>query len=119
MHASRATVLSAIGFASALLAPPGFSADAQSYPTKPIRIVTTAVGSGNDLVARLIAPKLSRALAQPVVVDNRGFIASEIVAKAAPDGYTLIAYGSPLWLAQFLHSVAYDPIRDFSPVVLT
>jgi tripartite-type tricarboxylate transporter receptor subunit TctC len=92
---------------------------AQNYPVKPIRIVTTAVGSANDLVARVIIPKISPALGQPVVIDNRGFIASEIVAKSAPDGYTVIAYGSPLWLAPFLHSVSYDPIADFAPIVLT
>jgi tripartite-type tricarboxylate transporter receptor subunit TctC len=94
-------------------------ASGQAYPLKPIRIVTTAVGSANDLVVRLITPKMSSALGQPVIVDNRGFIASEIVAKSAPDGYTLIAYGSPLWLAPFLQKVGYDPIRDFAPVALT
>jgi len=95
------------------------AASAQSYPLKPIRIVTTAFGSASDLVVRVMLPKISPALGQPVVIDNRGFIASEIVAKAAPDGYTLIAYGSPLWLAPFLHSVGYDPIADFAPIALT
>jgi tripartite-type tricarboxylate transporter receptor subunit TctC len=101
-----------------LLATPSF-AFAQSYPLKPVRIVTTAVGSANDLVARLIVPKVSPALGQPVIIDNRGFIASEIVAKSAPDGYTLIAYGSPLWLAPFLQKVGYDPVRDFAPIAIT
>src|SRR3954470_6708425 len=113
----RALSFALLGFA--LLAPATADADAQNYPTKPIRIVTTAVGSANDLVVRLLSPKISPVLGQPVVVDNRGFIAAETVAKAAPDGYTLIAYGSPLWLAPFLHAVAYDPIRDFAPVILS
>jgi tripartite-type tricarboxylate transporter receptor subunit TctC len=119
MDVSRVKPLSAALVVLALHAPAAESAELQSYPTKPIRIVTTAVGSANDLVARLLGPKISPMLGQPVIVDNRGFIASEIVARAAPDGYTLIAYGSPLWLAPFLRTVAYDPIRDFAPVVLT
>ena len=89
----------------------------QDYPRKPIRIVTTEAGSGNDLVARIIAQRLSVGIGQQVIVDNRGLLAAEIVAKAEPDGYTLLAYGSPLWLAPLLRgNVPYDPVRDFSPV---
>jgi tripartite-type tricarboxylate transporter receptor subunit TctC len=94
-------------------------AEAQSYPVRPVRIVTTAPGSANDVVTRLIVPKIALALGQPVVIDNRGFIASEIAARAAPDGYTLISYGSPLWLASLLHNVPYDAVTDFAPVTLT
>ena len=107
-----------LALGACLLATPTF-APAQSYPVRPVRVVTTAVGSANDLVARLIMPKVSPVLGQPVIIDNRGFIASEIVARSAPDGYTLIAYGTPLWLAPFLQKVGYDPIRDFAPIVLT
>jgi tripartite-type tricarboxylate transporter receptor subunit TctC len=89
----------------------------QNYPSKPIRIVTAAPGSGNDFAARLMAPGLTGSLGQQVIVDNRGIIAIETVAKAPPDGYTLLFYGTVLWLAPFLRdNVSYDPILDFSPV---
>ncbi len=92
----------------------------QAYPNKPIRIVTTAPGSGNDLVARLVAPRLSENWGQPVIVDNRGIVAGEIVAKAPPDGYTLLFYGSPLWISPLIRKhVPYDPVRDFLPITLT
>ena len=92
----------------------------QDFPNKPIRIVTSGAGGGNDFAARLIAPGVADALGQPVLVDNRGAaIAGELVAKAPPDGYTLIYLGSTLWLAPFLQAkVPYDPVRDFSPVTM-
>jgi len=91
----------------------------QNFPNTFVRIVTTEVGSGNDFSARLIVQDLSATLGQQVIVDNRGNIAGEIVAKAAPDGYTLLSWGSPLWLAPFLREkVPYDPVRDFSPITL-
>ena len=90
---------------------------AQTYPNKPIRIVTSAPGNGDDLAARLIAQGVAGALGQQVVVDNRGFVAVEIVAKAAPDGYTVLLYGSPMWLAPFMReSVPYDPVTDCSAI---
>jgi tripartite-type tricarboxylate transporter receptor subunit TctC len=92
---------------------------AQNFPNRPIRIITTEVGSGNDFTARLISSALLDGLGQHVVVDNRGNIAGEIVAKATPDGYTLLSWGSPLWLAPYLREkVAYDPVKDFAPVTL-
>ncbi len=95
------------------------SAYAQPYPNKPIRLVTSEPGGGSDFAARLIAQGLTNVIGQRVVVDNRGFIAGDIVARAAPDGYTLILYGSPLWLAPFLRkNVPFDPVKDFAPVSL-
>lgn len=94
-------------------------AHAQSYPTKPIRVVTTAPGSANDVVARLIAPKLSAALGEQLVVDNRGILAGEIVARAIPDGYTILFYGSPLWIGPLLRPAPYDPVTDFMPIAFT
>jgi len=92
---------------------------AQNYPARPIRILTSQPGSGSDFVARLMAPGLTAALGQPVVVDNRGLLAVEIGAKAPPDGYTLIFYSTPLWLSPFMRDkVSWDPVRDFAPVTL-
>jgi tripartite-type tricarboxylate transporter receptor subunit TctC len=80
--------------ASALLSAPAL-AQGQDYPTKTIRIVVPfAPGGGNDILARLIAPRLSESLGKPVIVDNRpgagGNIGTEMVARAAPDGYTIL-----------------------------
>lgn len=91
---------------------------AQAYPVKPLRIVTVAPGSANDIVARLLAQELRPVLGQAVVVDNRGTIAAEIVARAPADGYTLLLYGSAVWLSPFIRSTPYDPVKDFAPVSL-
>ena len=94
---------------------------AQSYPTKPIRFITSAAGGGSDLNARLISPGLSAALGQPVVVDNRPgtFAQGQITAAAAPDGHTLLLAASDLWLQPYLHEHApFDPVKDFAPVSL-
>ncbi len=93
----------------------------QEYPRQPIRLVTTAPGSGNDFIGRLIAQGISAPLGRQVVVDNRAgqIVPGEIVSKSLPDGYTLLISSSTLWLAPFLQlNVPYDPVRDFSPVAL-
>jgi tripartite-type tricarboxylate transporter receptor subunit TctC len=97
-------------------AEPGWT---QTYPVKPIRIVTTEVGSATEIVARMIAQKLSPTLGQQLIIDNRGIIAGEIVSRAVPDGYTLLSYGSPLWLSPLMRDVPYDPVADFAPITLT
>src|SRR5262245_43519674 len=93
---------------------------AQNYPSKPIRIVTTGTGGGNDSVSRIIVQGISKSLGQTVIVDNRssGIIPVEIVAKAPPDGYALLVIGSSCWTAPLLEKTPYDPIRDFSPITL-
>ena len=96
------------------------SAHAQTYPNKTIRIITGPAASGSDIVARLVATSLSASAGQPVVVENRaGIIAVETAAKAAPDGYTLLVYGSVVWMEPLLRSnVAWDPVKDFAPITL-
>jgi tripartite-type tricarboxylate transporter receptor subunit TctC len=95
------------------------AADAQSYPAKTIRVLTTEPGSANDLMVRLITPGLNAALGQPVVVENRGMVAMESVAHSTPDGYTLLAFGPPLWLLPLMRTnVPWDPVRDFAPITL-
>jgi tripartite-type tricarboxylate transporter receptor subunit TctC len=94
----------------------------QSYPSKSIRIVTIEAGGGNDLLARLTAQGIAAPLGQAVVVENRGgaggAIAAENVAKAAPDGYTLLVYTGGMWILPLLQTASYDPVKDFSPVSL-
>lgn len=97
---------------------------AQSYPAKPLRIVIGfAAGGGADILARTIAPKLSEALGQSVVIDNRpgaaGHIANEHVARSAPDGYTLLMGAPGLVTYRSLYAKrTYDPERDLTPVSL-
>jgi tripartite-type tricarboxylate transporter receptor subunit TctC len=93
------------------------NAVAEIYPNRPIRMLAPEIGGASDIAARLVAQSVSAGLGQQVVVDNRGSIAPEIAAKAPPDGYTLIAYGSPLWLNPFLRdNVPWDPMKDFLPI---
>jgi tripartite-type tricarboxylate transporter receptor subunit TctC len=101
------------------------SAHAQDYPTRPITLVVPyAAGGGNDVMARIVADKMSRTLGQQIVVENRagagGTIATRQVAKAAPDGYTLVIGGTgTLAVNPTLYAnVGYDPRKDFSPVGL-
>ena len=104
-----------------LLAQHAGAASAPAYPTKPIRIITSDPGGTGDLVSRLIAPGLSRHLGQQVVVDNRTgnvIIPAEMVARATPDGHTMIAYGGTLWLQPLMQRTPYDPIKDFSAITL-
>jgi tripartite-type tricarboxylate transporter receptor subunit TctC len=93
---------------------------AQSYPYKPIRIVTTTAGGGTDFLARIIGHGISGPLGQPVVIDNRpaGFIPGQIVAMAPPDGYTLLVSGTTFYVATLLQQAPYDPIAGFSPISL-
>ena len=94
------------------------AASGQDYPNKPIRIVTSEAGGGNDLQARLIAQGLAGALGEQVVVENRpsGVIPGEIVSKATPNGYTLLLYNNTLWTGPLLQTTPYDAVRDFSPI---
>jgi tripartite-type tricarboxylate transporter receptor subunit TctC len=95
-------------------------AAAQSYPLKPVRILTVVPGGTPDLISRLISQGITSSLGQPVVVDNRaGIVGIEIAAKAPADGYTLAVNGQNLWILPFLQpNLPYDPIRDFAPVSL-
>jgi tripartite-type tricarboxylate transporter receptor subunit TctC len=97
---------------------------AQPYPSKPIRmLVAFAPGGPVDIIARLVGPKLSEALGQPVVVENKlgasGNVATGEVAKAAPDGYTLLAHSSAYAVNPTLFSNAgYDPVKDLIPIAI-
>lgn len=99
------------------------TASAQGYPSKPIRIVVGfPPGGGNDMVARLVGAKMQEAWGQPVVIDNKpganSIIATEFVAKSAPDGYTLLvnATGGMSVNPVLYSKLPYDSLRDFAPV---
>ncbi|MBI3935758.1 MAG: tripartite tricarboxylate transporter substrate binding protein [Betaproteobacteria bacterium] len=96
-------------------------APAQDYPIKTVRIVATQAGGGGDIVSRLVAQELTRVWGRQVIIDNRSsVIANEFVAKAPPDGYTLLINSSSLWLWQFMRSDAsWDAMRDFVPIIQT
>src|SRR3954471_22940414 len=105
--------------ASVVIALGTTAAHAQTYPSKPIRVVTSPAGGGNDFPARLIANALSKPLGQQLIVDNRPTVLiADIVAKAPPDGHTLLVTGSAHWIAPLIEKVSYDPIRDFAPITM-
>jgi tripartite-type tricarboxylate transporter receptor subunit TctC len=106
-----------------LAAPLAAAAQAQPWPSKPLRlIVPYAPGGSTDLLARTVAVKMSEALGEPIVVENHGgangTLGSNMVARAAPDGYTfLLGTGATHGLTLFLmKSVPYDPVNDFTPI---
>lgn len=99
----------------------GVAFAAESYPSKPIRLlVPFAPGGGADLIARLVAPRLTERLGQTVVVDNRptaaGTLAAEMVARATPDGHTLLVPTSNHVANPSLYKIEYDTINDFAPI---
>ncbi len=93
---------------------------AQSYPVKPVRIVTAVPGGGNDFVARVIGQAITPRLGQPWIIDNRGgaggAIAMETVAKAPADGYTLLVYAGNVWTIPLLRKVVRYEVKDFAPI---
>jgi tripartite-type tricarboxylate transporter receptor subunit TctC len=98
-------------------------AQAQSYPTKPVKIIVPfTAGSATDILARLVGEQLGRSLGQPFVVENKpgagGIVGTQAAKDAAPDGYTLIAAGSgPFGINPGVYkSLPYDPVRDFEPI---
>lgn len=98
---------------------------AQPYPSKPVRIIASyPAGGGVDVMARLVAQKLSQQFSQQFIVENRagagGTIGADAVAKAAPDGYTILAGGNPelTFMPHVIERLPYDPQRDLAPLVL-
>jgi tripartite-type tricarboxylate transporter receptor subunit TctC len=118
-HLARALVaLLAIGSTAV-----GAQDNAANYPAKAVRIVVgLAAGGGIDVIARVVAQKMSDSMGQPVLVENKpgasGIIAAEFVAKAPPDGYTLMMApsGPMVFNAVMFQKLSYAPVRDFAPV---
>src|ERR1035437_3102248 len=98
---------------------------AQSYPTKPVQVVIPYPPGGVDISLRLLRPALEQELGQPWVIDYRpgasGLIGMEYVARAQPDGYTLLATASNPWvvLPAMRAKTPYDPVKDFTPITNT
>ncbi|HEX2826902.1 MAG TPA: tripartite tricarboxylate transporter substrate binding protein [Burkholderiales bacterium] len=96
---------------------------AQEYPSRPVRVIVPfPPGGPNDLVVRPVAPRLQEYLGQPFVVDNRaganGIIGSELVAKAPPDGHSLLVISSSFTINPATHAkLPFDPLKDFAPVI--
>jgi tripartite-type tricarboxylate transporter receptor subunit TctC len=115
-------ILKSGAFAAALIALP---AHAQSYPAKPVRfVVPYAAGGNTDVLARLIGQRLSETLGQPVIVDNRpaidGVAGIAVVARAAPDGYTLLMVSSSHAINTAMGlKLPYDPLKDLAPITQT
>ena len=119
----RRTIALAAAMCSSAMFAGSASAQSDNYPNRPIRfIVSFPAGSATDQVARLVAAPLSKATGQPVVIDNRGgasgFIASEAVAKAPGDGYTVLISTGTTHAANpsLFRKLPYDPVKDFAPV---
>ena len=122
MVASRCRRLGVLAALLVALAP--VTAPAQDYPNRPIRlIVPFAAGGLNDVVARLVGPYLERALGQPVVIDNRpaagGMVGTDAVAKAPPDGYSLLMVASSFAILPATRAqMPYDAERDLAPIIM-
>lgn len=117
----RSCVLPALQLLASVAACCAGITQAQTFPHKPLRIITSEVGGGADFQVRLIGHGISAALGQQVIVENRGggVIPGDTVAKALPDGYTLLYTGSAHWLLPLMrNNVPYDPVKDFVPVTL-
>jgi len=109
-----AALVAGAGLSAPALAQPG-----EPYPAKPIRLVVPfAAGGGTDMVGRVMAPRLSERLGRPVLVENRGgagaVIGTTLVARAIPDGYTLLVVDTAHTIQPVLQKLEYDPIRSFS-----
>ena len=118
----RATIFTAIAIGFAFAVAPGLPHAQQSFPSKPIRfIVPFTAGGGTDVVARMISQKLNESWGQAVVIENRtgagGTIGANIVAKATPDGHTLLVSSAAFAISAALHTnLPYDPVKDFAGV---
>ena len=110
--------------ALAIVASATFAALAQGFPNKPIKaIVPFAAGSATDQIGRAFASKMSEALGQPIVVENKagvnGMLGADAVAKSAPDGYTILlaTSGTHVTAVHLTKNLSYDPVKDFEPII--
>lgn len=115
------TYAAVVGAALSAGTPPAL---AQSWPTRTITMISPfTAGNANDVVARVVVDEMSKQLRQSIVIENKpgggGTIGAAMVAKAAPDGYTILLHSSSLSSQVVLHkSLPFDPLRDFAPAVM-
>jgi tripartite-type tricarboxylate transporter receptor subunit TctC len=102
------------GAVMVLATAPAFGQD--TYPSRYIRILTSEAGSTNDIVARIVARGITASLGQQAIVENRGGPAADVVARAPADGYSILLYGSSVWVLPYFRRMSYDPVRDLSPI---
>lgn len=123
-HGAAVVRFAAVAWFAAVALFPIHAQSQEWSPTKPVRIIVPVVGGTNDLVARLVAPKLQEAIGQSVVVENRGGaggnIGADMVAKAQPDGHMLlIGYNGPIAVnVSLFDKMPYDPQKDLAPITL-
>jgi tripartite-type tricarboxylate transporter receptor subunit TctC len=122
MNSSARSIAGFVALASCLWAP--LACGQENFPSRPVRVIVPfAPGGGSDVLSRQLGPHLSERLRQPVVVDNRpasgGILGADIVAKAAPDGHTVLAITPTFLIGGVLRtSLPYDVFKDFAPVTL-
>ncbi len=122
MRRQQRTAMMAMAMGTLAVAPlPLFAQPAPKYPVKPVRMLSGAFGSPSDNIARIIGARLAEKWGQPVVIESRpgaaGTIAANILAKAAPDGYTLLLISAQFTIGAAMHSkLPYDPLKDFAGV---
>ena len=121
---SRPGLCSAIAIAGVALVVAAAAAEPEAWPTRAMQVISPfTAGNANDTVARVVLDQVSRQLGQPFVIENKpgggGTIGPGMVAKAEPDGYTILLHSSSMSAQVVLHrTLPYDPIRDFAPVVI-
>jgi tripartite-type tricarboxylate transporter receptor subunit TctC len=118
-HACRVGAVLALSLAAA----PALAAAAEKYPARPLRMIVPATpGASSDVLGRIVAMQLSAAFGQQVIVDNRpgagSVIGTDLVAKAAPDGYTLVMIYTSHTTNASLQKLPYDPVADFAPITM-
>jgi tripartite-type tricarboxylate transporter receptor subunit TctC len=104
-----------------LLAASAACAQAQGYPSRPVRVIVAAATGGPDITARIVMAELQKQMGQPFVVENQpganGMVGANMVAKSAPDGYTLLVYSSGIAINPYAHkSMPYDTAKAFTPI---
>ncbi len=118
---TRTTRRASVWAAAAVLVAVQWTAHAQGYPTRPVRVIVAAATGGPDITARIVMAELQKQMGQPFVVENQpganGMVGANIVAKAAPDGYTLLVYSSGIAINPYAHkTMPYDTAKAFTPI---